>query len=40
MFGFEWNEREEREALLKVGEARGKKRAEKQKLQRLTSRTL
>ena len=26
MFGFEWNEREEREALLKVGEARGEER--------------
>ncbi len=43
MFGFEWNEREEREALLKVGEARGEARGEergKQKLQRLISRTL
>ncbi len=28
MFGFEWNEREEREALLKVGEARGEARGE------------
>ena len=26
MFGFEWNEREEREALLKVGEARREER--------------
>lgn len=26
MFGFEWNEREEREALLKVGETRGEER--------------
>lgn len=26
MFDFEWNEREEREALLKVGEARGEAR--------------
>ena len=24
MFGFEWNEREEKEALFKAGEARGK----------------
>lgn len=24
MFGFEWNEKEERDALLKIGEARGK----------------
>ena len=28
MFGFEWNEREEREALLKVGETRGEARGE------------
>lgn len=28
MFCFEWNEREEREALLKVGEARGEARGE------------
>ena len=26
MFGFEWNEKEEREALLEAGEARGKAR--------------
>lgn len=24
MFGFEWNEKEEKDALIKVGEARGK----------------
>ena len=28
MFGFEWNEKEEREALLKIGEARGEARGE------------
>ena len=28
MFDFEWNEREEREALLKVGEASGEARGE------------
>lgn len=28
MFDFEWNEREERETLLKVGEARGEARGE------------
>ena len=28
MFGFEWNEKEEREALLKIGEARGETRGE------------
>ena len=26
MFGFEWNEKEERDALLKAGEARGEAR--------------
>ena len=26
MFGFEWNEKEEREALLEAGEARGEAR--------------
>lgn len=28
MFGFEWNEKEEREALLELGEARGEARGE------------
>ena len=28
MFGFEWNEKEEREALLEAGEARGAARGE------------
>lgn len=28
MFGFEWNEQEAREALLKAGEARGEARGE------------
>ena len=28
MFGFEWNEKEEREALLEAGEARGETRGE------------
>ena len=30
MFGFEWNEKEEREALLKAGEARGEARGKVQ----------
>lgn len=28
MFGFEWNEKEEKDALIKVGEARGESRGE------------
>ena len=28
MFGFEWNEKEEKDALIKVGEARGEARGE------------
>lgn len=28
MFGFEWNEKEEREALLEIGEERGEARGE------------
>ena len=34
MFGFEWNEKEERETLIKIGEERGEARGEARGLER------
>ena len=34
MFGFEWNEKEEREALIEIGEERGEARGEARGLER------